>query len=56
VPLAAGGYTMDHSSSLFLIGPDGRLVATSGAPHDADVLARDYRTLVVRGTGSPRSR
>jgi len=54
VPLAAGGYTMDHSSSLFLIGSDGRLVATSGAPHDADVLARDYRTLVARGIGMGR--
>jgi protein SCO1/2 len=52
VPLAAGGYTMDHSSSLFLIGPDGRLVATSGAPHDAEVIARDYRALVARGTAS----
>jgi protein SCO1 len=49
VPLAGGGYTMDHTSSLFLIGPDGRLVATSGAPHDAEVIARDYRVLVVRG-------
>jgi len=48
VPLAGGGYTMDHTSSLFLIGPDGRLVATSGAPHDADVIARDYRVLVAR--------
>ena len=55
VPLAAGGYTMDHSSSLFLIGPDGRLVATSGAPHEADVIARDYRALVTRGTGSLRN-
>jgi protein SCO1/2 len=51
VPLPGGGYTMDHSSSLFLIGPGGRLVATSGAPHDADVIARDYRALVARGTG-----
>jgi protein SCO1/2 len=50
VPLAGGGYTMDHTSSLFLIGPDGRLVATSGAPHDADVIARDYRALVGRDT------
>ena len=49
VPLAGGGYTMDHTSSLFLIGPDGRLVATSGAPHDAEVIARDYRVLVARG-------
>jgi protein SCO1/2 len=51
VPLAPGGYTMDHSSSLFLIGPDGRLVATSGAPHDAEIIARDYRALLARGAG-----
>ena len=51
VPLTAGGYTMDHTSSLFLISPNGRLVATSGAPHDADVIARDFRVLVARGTG-----
>lgn len=49
VPLAGGGYTMDHTSSLFLLGADGRLVATSGSPHDAEVIARDYRALVARG-------
>jgi protein SCO1 len=48
VPLAGGGYTMDHTSSLFLLGPDGKLVATSGAPHDAEVITRDYRALVAR--------
>ncbi len=52
VPLAAGGYTMDHTSSLFLIGPDGRLAATSGGPHDAEVIARDFRVLVARGAAN----
>ena len=52
VPMAAGGYTMDHTSSLFLIGPDGRLAATSGGPHDAEVIARDFRVLVARGTAN----
>jgi protein SCO1/2 len=52
VPLTGGGYTMDHTSRLFLIGPDGRLVATSGAPHEAEVIARDYRVLVARGTAN----
>jgi protein SCO1/2 len=47
VDLADGGYTMDHASSLFLIGPDGNLVATSGAPHDVAAIARDYRALAV---------
>ncbi len=52
VPLPAGGYTMDHTSSLFLIGPDGRLAATSGGPHDAEVMARDFRVLVARGAAN----
>ena len=52
VPTPCGGYTMDHTSRLFLMGPDGRLVATSGAPHDAEVIARDYRVLVARGTAN----
>jgi protein SCO1/2 len=55
VPLPGGGYTMDHSSGLFLIGPDGRLVATTGAPHDAAVIARDFRTLAA-DLGGPRGR
>ena len=50
VSLPDGSYTMDHSSGLFLIGPDGRLVASSGAPHDATVIARDFRTLVADGS------
>lgn len=48
-----GGYTMDHSAGLFLVGPRGNLVATSSAPHDAAVLARDYRTIVA-AAGSSR--
>jgi protein SCO1/2 len=47
VSLPDGGYTVDHSSSLFLVGPEGRLVATSGAPHDAGIIAQDYRGLVA---------
>lgn len=47
VDLADGAYTMDHASSLFLVGPDGNLVATSGAPHLAAVIARDFRALAA---------
>ena len=43
VEQADGEYTMDHTASLFLVGPAGELVATSGPPHDAAALARDYR-------------
>jgi protein SCO1/2 len=45
-----GGYTMDHSAGLYLVGPRGRLVATTGAPHDAAVIARDYRAILAAGT------
>jgi len=52
VEMAGGGYTMDHASSLFVIGPDGNLVATSGAPHDAAVIADDYRVLAGTPTAA----
>ena len=42
-----GGYTMDHGSGLFVVGPDGSTVAYSSAPHDATVIARDYRKVVA---------
>lgn len=48
VSVPGGGYNMDHGSGLFLVGPDGQLVAYSSAPHDAAVLARDYRSIVTR--------
>ena len=47
VPTPDGGYTVDHSAGLFLVGPRGNLVATSSAPHDAAVMARDYRAIVA---------
>ena len=36
-----GGYALDHSSVLFLMGPDGRLVAPVPAGADVAVMARD---------------
>lgn len=47
VPAPDGSYTLDHSSAVFLVGPRGSLVATSSAPHDAAVMARDYRAIVT---------
>lgn len=41
-----GGYSVDHSAAVFLVDPDARIVAVSSAPHDAGVLARDYRRIV----------
>jgi protein SCO1/2 len=46
VSLPEGGYTMDHGSGIFIVGPSGGIVAFSSAPHEAASLARDYRTVV----------
>ncbi|MFO1407060.1 MAG: SCO family protein [Steroidobacteraceae bacterium] len=48
VPVPGGAYNVDHGTGIFLVGPDGRLVAYFSAPHDAAVLARDYRAIVNR--------
>ncbi|MFO1394943.1 MAG: SCO family protein [Steroidobacteraceae bacterium] len=47
VPVPGGAYNMDHGTGIFLVGPGGRLVAYSSAPHDAATLARDYRSIVL---------
>jgi protein SCO1/2 len=47
VPTPEGGYTMDHGSGLFVVGPGGGIVAYLSAPHEADVIARDYRKVVA---------
>ncbi|NJD30997.1 MAG: SCO family protein [Gammaproteobacteria bacterium] len=46
VSLPDGGYTMDHGSGLFVVGPSGGIVAYSSAPHDAPAIARDFRKIV----------
>jgi protein SCO1/2 len=46
VSLPDGGYTMDHGSGVFIVGPSGGIVAYSSAPHEAGTLARDYRKVV----------
>jgi protein SCO1/2 len=47
VSLDAGTYTIDHGAGVFFVAPDG-IAAYSGAPHDATVLARDYRRVLAR--------
>ena len=44
-PGAGDNYLVDHSASVLLIGPQGRLVALFGAPHRAKVLASDFHKL-----------
>lgn len=46
VAFESGGYTVDHGAGVFIVGPGGGIRAYSSAPHDAQVLAADYRTLV----------
>jgi cytochrome oxidase Cu insertion factor (SCO1/SenC/PrrC family) len=47
VTLPGGGYTMDHGSGIFVVGPTGAVVAYLSAPHDAGVIARDYRKVLA---------
>jgi cytochrome oxidase Cu insertion factor (SCO1/SenC/PrrC family) len=42
-PLAAGGYGMDHSSVIYLMGPDGKLVSFYDEAASPDDLAKDLR-------------
>lgn len=46
MPLAAGGYTMDHGAGLFIVAPDGGIAAYSSPPLTADGLASDFRAVV----------
>jgi protein SCO1/2 len=47
VALSADAYTVDHGSGVFVVGPGG-ITAYSSAPHDATVLAHDYRLIIAR--------
>jgi protein SCO1/2 len=49
VGLPSGGYTFDHGAGVFIVNPDAAIAAYSSAPHDAAVLAADYRVLAERG-------
>jgi len=49
-PLDGDNYTVDHSTSVFLIGPDGALHALFSAPHEPDKIAADYRRIAAAGT------
>lgn len=52
-PSSALGYTMDHSASIYLIDPDGRLTAIFSTPHDPAIMVRDFATLA--GVAVPQS-
>ncbi len=44
------GYLVDHSASILLIDPQGRLSAIFSPPHDPSGMAKDYITISAQGT------
>jgi protein SCO1/2 len=42
---AGGGYLMDHTASVILIDPEGRLRAIFSAPHKASAMLEDFRII-----------
>ena len=48
-PDADGNYAVDHSAAVFLVDPDARIAALFNTPHEAGVIARDYRRIVGAG-------
>lgn len=50
-PLEDGNYTVDHSTSVFLVDPDGALRALFSAPHTPKLIADDYRRIVTDAAG-----
>jgi len=47
VELPEGGYTLDHGSGIFIVGPSGGTEAYLSSPHDAATIAGDYRRIVT---------
>lgn len=53
-PDEAGQYTIDHTATLFLVDPDGRLAAVFGTPHSPGGIAKDYRRILEYRAGGRR--
>jgi protein SCO1/2 len=45
---ANGNYTVDHSATVFLVSPEGKVVAIFSTPHTPDGVAHDYRLILQR--------
>jgi protein SCO1/2 len=43
-----GGYLVDHSATILMLDPQGRLRALTSPPHDPAAIARDFRRIVAR--------
>ncbi len=48
VPTGPGQYTIDHTSALFVVNPQGALQAISSSPHLPEVLANDFLAMSLR--------
>ena len=46
-PAADGNYAVDHTAAIFLVDRAGSVAALFGAPHDAAVIARDFRRILA---------
>jgi protein SCO1/2 len=46
-PAADGNYAVDHTAAIFLIDPAGSVSALFGTPHEAAVIARDFRRILA---------
>jgi protein SCO1/2 len=44
-PIDGGSYSVDHTTSVFLIDPDGAMRALFSAPHTPTLIAADYRRI-----------
>ena len=44
-PLEGGRYSVDHTTAVFLVDPDGALHALFSAPHTPKLIADDYRRI-----------
>jgi len=40
-----GNYLVDHSAHVFVISPNGKMVALFSTPHDANIIASDFKIL-----------
>jgi protein SCO1/2 len=48
-PLDGDNYSVDHTTSVFLVDPDGALRALFSAPHTPKLIADDYRRIAGAG-------
>jgi protein SCO1 len=49
VPTSDGGYTMNHTASIYLMGQDGKLASTIGFEDSLDARIQKLRGLLARG-------